>query len=392
MHDSPMLACVFSERTRVERGPNQLMARAALRRAEAKLLDLTVSNPTTVGLGSGTDLLAPLALPAGLEYRPSPLGLWSARESIAAYESVDGVSIAPEQVVLTASTSEAYCYLLTLLADPGDAILLPRPSYPLLEHLARFAGVEPRYYELSYDGAWHVDLDSLVRARTPRARAIVAVCPNNPTGSLLSAQELRAMAELGLPLVCDEVFRSYTLGEAQAPATRELLCTDQGLLFSLGGLSKTLGLPQLKLSWMVVDGSPTARSEALERLEILADAYLNVSTPIQIALPELLRRGQPRQLELRERIRANYAALRRATEHSAVTPLHLQGGWTAVLRFPRTRPEDEWTMLLLEQDSVLVYPGWFFDFSEEPLVVVSLIVEPQEFVAAIERIRQRVDG
>jgi aspartate/methionine/tyrosine aminotransferase len=368
---------------------------AALDRAKhagRKLFDLTLSNPTSAGFPyDSAAILEALADPRLLHYAPEPLGLEEAREAVAAEWRKQGHAIDARRVFLTASTSEAYSVLLKLLCDPGDEVLVPRPSYPLLEHLSHLESVRLVSYALGYDGAWHVDLESLERARSPRTRAIISVSPNNPTGSFLKRDELAALSALGLPLISDEVFAAYPLTSSTRRAT-SVLESSSRLTFALGGLSKTAGLPQIKLAWTTVGGPSELVDQALERLEVLLDAYLSPSTQAQLALARLLRAGETTQRAVLLRCRENLAALDRELHGSAATRLDVEGGWYAVLRLPETAPEERWVIELLERDDVVVHPGFFYDFAREPFVVLSLITPPPEFTEGVRRLAKRVAG
>jgi aspartate/methionine/tyrosine aminotransferase len=329
------------------------------RRAGVSLIDLTIANPTQVGFVYPPELLAPLADPRGLVYAPDPRGLREARAALGD----------PDDVVLCASTSEAYGWLFKLLCDPGDAVLAPRPSYPLLEHLAALDAVELASYRLAYDGAWHLDVPSLVEALTPRTRAILVVSPGNPTGSYASDDELARLVEIAraheLALVLDEVF-----------AERPQRLPDGALTFRLGGLSKSAGLPGLKLAWIVASGP--RKTEALERLEIIADSYLSVATPVQLALPRLLEARAAIQPQITGRARANRARIAERVAGTSLTLLHADAGWSAVLRAPATRTDEELALALLGEHDVLVHPGYFFDLDAGTFVVVSLLVPPAD--------------
>jgi alanine-synthesizing transaminase len=316
---------MFSARTEVGLEPNALTrALEARRRSGQPVVDLTLSNPTLAGISyPEAEIAAALADPRSARYAPEPLGLPSAREGVSRHFASRGIEVGPNRILLTSSTSEAYSYLFKLLCDPGDEVLVPRPSYPLFEHLARFEGVRLRSYSLAYDGAWHIDIDALFRAKTERSRAVLVVSPNNPTGSFLSPDELTAFERLGLPLIADEVFAGYTMAHAsRCPASA--LEASGILVFSLGGLSKLIGLPQLKLAWTAVSGP--AADAAMRRLEIVADAYLSPGAPVQLALPRLLELGLPVREAILERVRRNYASLRALARASAASPLHLEGG------------------------------------------------------------------
>lgn len=361
-------------------------------------LDLTASNPTRVGLAYESDLLAPLSDVRALAYEPEALGLASAREAVTAFYAARGVEVAPAHVAITASTSEAYAFLFQVLADPGDEILVPAPSYPLFGYLADLAGVRLVPYPLRYDGAWHVDLPALAGAISPRARAILVVSPNNPTGSYLTRAELvrlRAIAEThALALVSDEVFADYPLRpeRADAPRAPSLAGETTGLAFALSGLSKVAGLPQLKLGWMVAAGDAALVEAALARVAMVADTYLSVGTPVQRALPALLARAPTLAARIAERTRANLELVRTAlAAPCAASVLDVEGGWYATLRLPRTRSEQEWALALLDR-GVLVHPGHFFDFEEEAYVVVSLLPRADDMARGLAVLRELVDA
>jgi len=385
---------MFSARTGWTRAPNRLSAVVeARRRSGAPLLDLTETNPTRAGLRAPADVLFALADPAALAYEPEPLGRRDAREAIAADGRRRGAEIDPDRLVLTASTSEAYAFAFKLLCDPGDTILVPRPSYPLFEYLAGLESVQARPYPLRYDGTWHIDLAELADALTDRTRAIVAVTPNNPTGSFVKGAEadaLRALAAShGAALLSDEVFADFPLREDPG-RVRTLFADGPALTLCLGGLSKSCGLPQLKLAWMALAGPAAAREEARARLEVVADTYLSVSTPVQQAAPAVLARAAELQAPIRDRIRANLGVLRDAAQGTPATLLDVEGGWSAVLHVPATRAEDEWVIGLAEEDGVLVHPGYFFDFPREAYLVLSLLPPTSEFAEGVARILGRV--
>ena len=396
------------------RVPRQLEANAfsralgAARAAGRELIDLTVSNPTRAGILSPPELLAALADPRAAQYAPEPFGLAAARRAVAGDYARRGVRTSADRIVLTASTSEAYSLLFKLLCAPsGDAVLVPVPSYPLFEHLTRLDGVEAAAYSLRYDGRWWLDVESLDRMWTPRTRAVLAVSPNNPTGSLLSAVEMAGLAERcaarDAALIVDEVFADYPLG---SPGSEDSGATKAGkgpgpsdpghapcLTFRLGGLSKSAALPQLKLGWIAVDGPAHLVDDALARLELICDTYLSVSTPVQVAAPALMAGGAALRVQVGERVRGNYARLRQLCSQSAtVDLLHADAGWSAVLRVAATASEEQMTLDLLERDGVVVYPGFFFDFPREAFLIVSLLPEPGAFAAGVQAILERLDG
>ncbi|MGC4065647.1 MAG: pyridoxal phosphate-dependent aminotransferase [Polyangiaceae bacterium] len=377
---------MFSLRSACPRDENAIFeAKRAILADGRSLLDLTPSNPTAVGLEPFTEL-PELLSPRGVErYRPDPFGLLEAREALAVRWSHVGTRISPTQIMLTASTSEAYGVLFKLLCDPGDEVLIPEPSYPLFEHLARLEHVQLVPYRHRYDGAWYLDIDSVRARRTPRTRAILLVSPNNPTGSVVSRSELNALAELGLPLVSDEVFGRYLFGDAKT-RFHSALEAPEALVFVLDGLSKSMGLPQCKLGWTTVSGPRELVDEALCRLEIICDSYLSVATPVQLALPALLRHESARHTVIQRRLETNLAHLLASTRDTAVSPLSLDGGWSAVLRVPAVRSETEWVLGLMESHGVVVQPGWFFDFEREAFLVVSLLTEPDIFARGIASI------
>lgn len=383
----------FSHRTTWPGQQNPLTAEVVSRRERGEpLIDLTLSNPTSAGFRYPEALLSALSTSASLRYRPESLGLPEARDELARWYRDRGAGVASERTVLTASSSESYSYLFHLLADPGDEVLVPAPSYPLLSFLADLAGVTLRSYPLRYDGAWHVDLDALRSRLTARTRAIVVISPNNPTGSYLKPDEataLRALAsERGLALISDEVFAEYPFG---APRGRSLAGDDSCLTFVLGGLSKLAGLPQLKLGWIFVAGPAPHVEAALSRLELIADTFLSVSTPVQQALPTLLRAADVVGDQIRDRTRRNLDALRSGLRDAPATLLDVEGGWSAVVQLPATRTEEEWALALLRQ-GVLVHPGHFFDFDREPFAVLSLLPRPDDFDAGLAALGLALEG
>jgi len=381
----------FSRRTQHESQPNALtLALGARRAAGLPVCDLTQSNPTLTDLPyDRARLLAALSDAKSLVYEPASFGLGTARSAVQGLQRAAGFELPSEQIVLTSSTSEAYGFLFKLLCDAGDEVLIPQPSYPLFEHLAALEQVQVANYELAYDGAWHIDFDSLERARSSRTRAVVVVNPNNPTGSFLKRDELRRLIELGLPLISDEVFSSFALGP-DARRVSSVLETDEALVFALGGLSKLAALPQLKLAWLCAAGPKAQLAEALSRLELIADTFLSPNTPVQHALPEILGSRMPVERALNARIARNFALLSEALAGTAATPLFLEGGWYAVVRLPALLSEADWVLGLLEQDGVLTQPGWFYDFARGAQLVLSLITEEAPFALGVTRIAERV--
>ena len=385
---------MVSSRLPADLAPNRIgRAIARLRGAGADLFDLTESNPTRVGIAAPEGLLRGTAAIEPRVYEPRPLGLPAARRAVAEHLSRAGRTVAPEGVVLTAGTSEAYGHLFKLLCDPGDEVLAPRPSYPLFEHLTRLEGVRAVPYALERHARWELDLDSLRRGVGRRTRAVLLVSPNNPTGSYVTEAELDAVASLclehGLALIADEVFASYPL--APGASCPSVLDRPRGVLtFCLGGLSKAVGLPQLKLGWIVAAGPRPALDGALAGLELICDTYLSVATPVQLAAGRLLAGGADVTARIAERVRGNHAALQQLVErHPAARLLPVEGGWYAVVQIPATRSEEEVVLDLLERERVLVHPGYFYDFPREAFLVVSLLPEPHRFGAAAARMLAR---
>lgn len=372
---------MLSDRSAVGEGELNGWTRAArAKRASGEpLLDLTVSNPTKAGLPYDDEaLLAALAAPSALVYEPDPRGRLAAREALVAA----GLAPHVDRVFLTASTSEAYAHLFTLLADPGDEILVPAPSYPLLAHLAHLAGVALVPYACRYDGRWSFDATELYEAVSERTRAIVAVSPNHPTGAYLDADQLEALASFEVPLIVDEVFHAYPL---EAPArTPRAFERAEGLVFALDGASKRLALPQVKLGWISIAGPDALVAAATERLEGIADTYLSPSTS-QHALPTLLTLDAAPNA-IRRRTEAHLAALRAICAGTAMTSPRVEGGWYAPVRLPATRTDEEWALALVEA-GVLCHPGYFYDFpDDEAWVVVSLLTPPDEFARGIDQL------
>ena len=383
---------MFSSRLPHNLSPNRIAL--ALGRIRS-FIDLTESNPTRAGFAYPSGLLSTLTLEQGLTYEPAPLGLPAAREAVAADFGRRRVSISPDRVVITASTSEAYSLLFKLLCDPGDSVLVPRPSYPLFEHLTHLDGVDVAPYDLEYHGRWQISLDSMARAITPGTRAVLLVSPHNPTGSMATADELAAIGDLcrarELALIGDEVFADYPI-EEDRPAPPSVLAQPKALTFGLGGLSKTVGLPQVKLGWMALAGPDDLVRAALQRLEVICDAYLSVSTPVQLAAPQLLREGAAVREQIAVRIRTNHRHLCEAVRtHPACTLLAAEAGWYAVIQVPATIGEEPLVLDLLERCAVLVHPGYFFDFSREAFLVVSLLPNVDEFRRGIERVFSRLE-
>lgn len=365
------------------------------KRAGSKILDLTESNPTRAGFDyPTTEIFSALSAPQAMLYEPTPRGLLSARQAVADYYRERGETVEPERMHLTASTSEGYAYLFKLLADQGDAVLVPQPSYPLFEFLATLEGIELRPYELSYTHpvGWQIDFDSLARAASSDTRAVIIVNPNNPTGSFIKRSELERLTDFcatrGLALIVDEVFSDYAL-TADEERVSSLVSVSSVLTFVMSGLSKTLALPQMKLGWIITNGPAELRREAEERLDLIADTFLSVNTPVQHAAPAWLRLREGLQRQIIERVRGNLDHLAHLTADSPCRLLKVEGGWYATLEVPRHCSEEELVLTLLAEDEVLVHPGYFFDFAREAFLVLSLLPPPEIFHEAAGRLLTR---
>ena len=381
---------MFSTRLPPNLAPNRLAHALERLRAQGRpLVDLTESNPTRAGFDYPPDLLAPLSDARALAYAPRPFGLSEARRAVSADYARRGVDVPAERVVLTGSTSEAYSWLFKLLADPADEVLVPRPSYPLFDHLTRLEAVVVRPYDLEYHGAWSIDVASVEAALTPRTRALLVVNPNNPTGSFVTRAEMDRLAPIcaghGVAIIADEVFADYELTPGAAERAGRVLDRRDALVFALGGLSKSVGLPQVKLGWIAVAGPGPLVDRALERLELIADTYLSVSTPVQVAAGELLRRGALVRSQIQTRVVANYRRLTAlAAAPHACRALSADGGWYGVLQVPSIEPEDDLVLDLLAREGVLTHPGYFFDFPRESYLIVSLLIPERTFAGATD--------
>jgi len=364
---------VFSKRAHWSAPVNELtLARQA---HHGPLLDLTESNPTRAAIPYPHEELAEaLARGARASYDPDPRGLRSAREALGAELQCD-----PNDLILTASTSEAYSFLFKLLTDPGDEVLIPTPSYPLLEHLASLELIALRTFPMEFHKRWEIHVPPV----SPRTKAIVVVHPNNPTGSFVSPREQDTLAALGIPIISDEVFLPYPLDGSGTSILR-----DDVLTFTLGGLSKSAGLPHFKLGWIRVSGP--GKREALDALELIADNFLSVATPVQVALPEILRLAPEIRAAIDRRLRRNLGTLRM---HLGALPsvqlLPVEGGWSAVIRVPRVMSDDELALALLDR-GVVVQPGYFFDFEVEGYIVLSLLTREEVFGKGVKKLADMI--
>jgi alanine-synthesizing transaminase len=364
---------LLSRRTNWHATPNRL---ALARAAHPDALDLTVSNPTTASLPYPLDELCEIfSRAARAPYNPQPLGLPSAREAVARE-----IGCHAADIVITASTSEAYSFLFKLLCNPGDSVVTPKPAYPLLEHLAALEMIELRHVPLEFHKRWELDA-----SRIPiddRTRAIVVVNPNNPTGSYVTPSEQEAIARFALPVISDEVFLDYPLEGRGTSFVR-----DDVLTFTLGGLSKYAGLPHYKLGWIRVSGPAEAKHEAIAGLELVADTFLSVSTPVQVALPELLAVAPRIRAGIGERLRGNLRAVQTiVAANRAAQLLPVEGGWSVIIRLPRFNTGEEFALAALEKTGVLIHPGYFFDFEAEGYFVISLLTDPETLRAGLSRL------
>jgi alanine-synthesizing transaminase len=387
----------LSARSGWPREPSAWAQAVAQARARGGLVDLTASNPTAVGLLHPPEVYRALGDPAAARYRPRARGLATARAAVAGYYARRGRVVDPERVVLYASTSEAYAQLLAIVADPGDAVLVPQPGYPLLDMLGDLAGVRRVPYPLRHDGEWHVDLPGVdeALARSARARAIVVVAPSNPTGSLPSEDEWAGLAARArahaLPILVDEVFADYPLrdlpGRVRFASSTDVPCV------VLSGLSKVAALPQLKLAWAVLHGPDAEVAELRARAELAADAFLSVSTPVQLALPTLLEAAEEIQPRIQARLDASLWRVWARTRGRPVEPLPADAGWTVLLRLPDVHELHDlgWGRRLLDA-GVLVQPGFLFDLPAPPRVAVSLLTPEDVLEEGMTRLLRCVDA
>ena len=381
---------MFSDRTNWNLQENRLsIALDEAKRSGKKIFDLTVSNPTECGFPlDSKSILNALHNPAALRYSPEPKGLLAAREAVASYYSELGAAISTEDTFITTGTSEAYSHVFRLLCNPGGEILVPAPSYPLLNFLADLHDVKIVRYPLIYDHGWQIDFHSLETAITSRSRALVVINPNNPTGHFVKRDEMQILTELcrdrGVAVIADEVFFDFAHAAVRHPT---FAANHDVLTFTMSGLSKISGLPQMKAAWVVINGPDAQKQEAVEKLEVIADTYLSMNAPIQLALPVFLASRHDFQKQLMARVRTNLTELdRQLTEHKLCARLHIEGGWNAVLRIPATSSDEEQATRLLTQHGVYVHPGHFYDFASEGYLVIGLITPEADFAEGMKRL------
>jgi len=381
---------MFASRTNWNLAENRLTkALTEHRRNGRVLLDLTVSNPTEVGFAyDERAILSALQNPGSLRYEPAPQGLLSAREAVVSYYAEKNALLSPADLFLTTSTSEAYSWLFRLLCNPGEEVLIPTPSYPLFDFLAELNDVHLIRYPLVYDHGWQIDFASFERAITSRTRAAIVVHPNNPTGHYAKLHEQSQLSSLcaqnNLAIIADEVFLDFP---TQGTAANSLAAQSGALTFTLSGISKLCGLPQMKSAWIALSGPDKLKYEARRRLEVIADTYLSVNAPIQHALPTLLATREQFQSQLLSRVRANLAALdEKLATQTVCSRLACEAGWNAILRVPATRSDEDLALDLLQKQGVLVHPGHFYDFQQDGFLVLSLITREKDFVEGVRRL------
>jgi aspartate/methionine/tyrosine aminotransferase len=386
---------MFAKRTNWDLAPNRLSeALAAHRRAAKPLLDLTVSNPTECGFFYDSDaILNALNNPAALGYEPNPRGLESARIAVAGYYAGRNENVRVEDIFLTTSTSEAYSFAFRTLCDPGDEILIPSPSYPLFDFLAEIHDVNLIRYPLLYDHGWQIDFHALEQAITPRTRGVIVVHPNNPTGQFAKPTEMAKLNAIctarDLAIIADEVFLDFPLNGNRAAS---FAANSGALTFTMSGLSKISGLPQMKVAWLVASGRQELKNDAIARLEVIADTYLSMNAPVQLALPILLGQHKAFQDQLMSRVRGNLAELdRQLAVQKACTRLVLEGGWYAVLRAPATGSDGDLAVEILHTCGVYVQPGYYYDFSAEGHLILSLITPQAEFSRGVTKLLNHFD-
>jgi alanine-synthesizing transaminase len=384
---------MFASRTNWNLKPNRLAE--ALERHKSggrRLLDLSASNPTECGFKyDAPAIMRSLCAPASLQYHPDPKGLKSARQAVSDYYPERGQRIAIDDLILTASTSEAYSFIFRLLCNPGDELLIPTPGYPLFDFLADVNDVRLVRYPLFYDHGWHIDMHALKQAITPRARGIIVVHPNNPTGHFTRSEEVSELNQIcsanQMAIIADEVFLDFSLGAAQ----KSFVANTGALTFTMSGISKISGLPQMKFAWLAVSGPEETKREALARLEMIADTYLSLNAPIQLAAPVLLQQRKQFQQQLMSRVRTNLAELdSQLAGKNNVGRLVVEGGWYAVLRIPATRSDEGLALELLEKHDVYLHPGHYYDFPGDGYLVVSLITPEQDFREGMKRLLSAV--
>jgi alanine-synthesizing transaminase len=381
---------MFAGRTNWNLNSNRLSEALAKNRAARKpLLDLTASNPTECGFDYDRQaILQALSNLESLSYKPDPKGLLSARRAVAGYYSTREISVPVEDIILTTSTSEAYSFVFRLLCNPSDELLIPEPSYPLFSFLADIQDVKLVPYPLLYDHGWQIDFHALQQSITERTRGIIVVNPNNPTGHFCKSAEIKKLDEICSPrkiaIIADEVFLDFDLAEN---IPRSFAANNRCLTFTMSGLSKICGLPQMKVAWLIASGPQELKAQALARLDVIADTFLSMNAPVQLAMPAFLEFRQGFQKQVMARVRKNLAELdRQLSAQNSCARLDVEGGWYAVLRVPAIRSDEDLATDLLNEQGVYAHPGHFFDFPADGYLIVSLITPEQDFKEGIKRL------
>lgn len=380
---------MFSDRTNWNFSPNRLSEALARHRANgSSLIDLTASNPTECGFFYDSSAILPaLSNPSALSYSPDPRGLESARRAVTEYYAARGDSISVADIFLTTSTSEAYSFAFRLLCNPGDELLIPAPSYPMFDFLAGIHDVKLIRYPFFYDHGWQIDFHALEQAITSRTRGIIVVHPNNPTGHYTNSADSERLNGIcsarQIAIIADEVFLDFPLAKKQP---RSFAANLGAITFTMSGLSKIAGLPQMKAAWLIASGPEPWKSQGLARLEVIADTYLSMNAPVQLAMPVFLKQRHSFQQQLMARVRANLVEMDgQLAAQKSCSRLDVEGGWYAVLRVPATRSDEDLAIELLENNGVYVYPGHFYDFPSDGYLVVSLITPEKDFAEGIRR-------
>jgi aspartate/methionine/tyrosine aminotransferase len=381
---------MFAGRTNWNLNSNRLSEALAKHRAAGKpLLDLNASNPTECGFDYDRQaILQALSTPESLSYDPDAKGLLSARRAVTEYYSALEIIVPVEDIILTTSTSEAYSFAFRVLCNPGDELLIPEPSYPLFSFLADIHDVKLVGYPLLYDHGWQIDFHALHQAITARTRGVIVVNPNNPTGHFCKPREMEQLNEIcssrQIAIIADEVFLDFHLAATQP---RSFAANTGSLTFTMSGLSKISGLPQMKAAWLIASGPEELKSEALARLEVIADTFLSMNAPVQRAMPAFLELRHGFQKQVLARVRKNLAELdKQLSAQSSCARLDMEGGWYAVIRVPATRSDEDVAIELLNAQGVYVHPGHFYDFPTDGYLIVSLIATEPDFDEGIKRL------
>ena len=387
----------FSSRVDISE-PNPIAkAEAAAKTAGRTLVKLNDSNPTRHSL-------APAMVPD--IYSADPRGQRYAREALSAFLNTRGaVHCSAEDLYILSSTSEAYSWLIKLLCDAGDAVLAPKPGYPLIESIARLECVDMIEYQQRFDGSWYIDVAELKAALEGadggRIRALVLINPNNPTGSYVKPSEREAIVGLcrdhDVAIIADEVFYDYDLEPFDGNAR---LAGETGTLtFALDGFSKMLAAPHAKVGWIQVSGPAEEVAEAKRRLDVIADDYLPMSEIVAKRIPVLLQAAPTQTERVRQRVRGNLAMLHAMLDSDGqglVSVLRAEGGWNVLLRVPSVIDENDLVLRMIERHGVSGQPGYFFDMTSNGYLAISLLPEPDDFrrnvQVVVDTVNELIDG